>query len=359
MHSSISSLCSTENPKVKEPASLKQQRLPINRVLNIAAAQQPKAAWRARIALDLIQAPLRDVSDWSASQLTGDGYPLEFSFGDTPGEIRYTADVAAAQVQPHQRVNLAWRKLETLLQMDLDPRHVREFQALQNNQCLRYGAWIGGRHSEEGDGYKLYLELPGNSTGKSRELLSHYLAQYSSECGFSLTFPGCRSSMLGYEPVTQSLEFYFAAPQLAPWELNKLLSHAGMVRRYAKLVEYIESACGRSIDRELPTSRAGFSFAMKSTGEIGAFSIFFVARSIFGSDRKIRQGVLKLADQYKWLMGDYAKVSEPLNARNGWRTAHGFVGFTFRQSHRQPYGQTPGHCRGTRLHIDLRPPELC
>lgn len=98
---------------------------------------------------------------WSFSRLTGDGFPIEFTFSSTDEGITYDCEVASPEVPDEQRLLSALDTLNRLGQPRPPAEIVDLLSRIQASGALSYGAWIGGRHHVDGDRYKVYAEVPG------------------------------------------------------------------------------------------------------------------------------------------------------------------------------------------------------
>ena len=113
----------------------------------LAASQWPEAAWRF-------------------SRLTNTGMPVEFAWSSRDAAVRWTAEVAAPETADTERLALAAAWLDWPL--DLQP-----WLHMQRSGKLKYGAWIGARHSPASArkpvSTKLYVEVPSGATLPGRD----------------------------------------------------------------------------------------------------------------------------------------------------------------------------------------------
>lgn len=177
---------------------------------------------------------------------------------------------------------------------------------------LQFGAWIGGRHCPEGDRYKLYVEVPRSDSKEHECLIRDMLGDVS-------VLPGRhpRFQMIGYEPATSRMELYFSITGLELWEIERLLSLAGMRSKWPEFLSLIEEAYGNRPELALSRSRVGFSFSAQRNREKMVFTLFKSARSVFGSDRSIRSHILGLAELKGWDFRCYEALSLPVAEREG------------------------------------------
>ncbi|MGH9766235.1 MAG: hypothetical protein ACREAB_02270, partial [Blastocatellia bacterium] len=286
---------------------------------------------------------------WEFSLLTGGGFPLEFSFSSAGETIRYTAEVAGPEFAEAERVRRAAQLLSRLGKKAPAAEVMALLDRIQSAVPLRYGAWIGGRHSREGDRFKLYAEVPKSGATETEGLIHQLLGP---EPLLSRAAQGApQLMMIGHEPESSRLELYFSVEGLEPWEVGWLMKRAGLASREAELLGLIGETYGRSVERRLPGSRLGFSFSVLPDGPDGAdgasmiFSIFSYAGSVCGSDQGIRRRLLALAQSRGWDFGSYESLSEPIAGRSVWMTYHTMMTFSV-AAEGAPV-----------LHIGLRPPE--
>jgi hypothetical protein len=278
---------------------------------------------------------------WSFSHLTGDGFPVEFTFSLEDAAVRYTAEVAGAEVAEADRLPRALSLIESLGGHSPSNQIRALLRRIQTPAApLSYGAWIGGRHGASGDRYKLYAEVPQAARLRAASLLGGILGE-----GPLLESRATQFRMIGCEPVQQRVEFYFQVAELETWELARLLGRAHLSSRQTDLLTLLEELNGRSAQSKIPGANLGFSYSFALDGGPLVFSLFTYARSIFGSDMSIRRNLLKLGKNRGWNLRTYEKLSEPLIHRTGPKTRHGLLAFIV-----PPAGSLS-------LHIGIRPPE--
>jgi hypothetical protein len=308
------------------------------------AMRSPEPAARAGAALDLILTGVRrsiwqEVA-WEFSGLTYDGFPVEFAFSAADDTIRYVAEVSGPEVDSGERLDIAERRLASLGSVPM-PEDVSKFlHMVQSSGQLQFGAWIGGRHGPGGDRYKVYAEVPRTGSEQYKCTVSDILG-----CGSLLPGRKPRFQMIGYEPAKSRLELYFSITGMELWEMERLISLAGMRSRWPEFLDLIKEAYGYNPDLVLSQSRVGFSFSVKDGKGPMTFTLFKSARSIFGSDQSIRNHMLRLAEMNDWDLGCYEALSLPVAERSGWETRHGIISFVA-----NPEAQPT-------LSITIRPPE--
>jgi len=313
------------------------------RALRVCAAQSPVLTARAEAALEvLLQSVLvsrwPEVS-WQFSRLTANGFPVEFVFSSTDDAIRYTTEIAGPEFAECDRLDLAERALSRLGAGRL-PGNVRTlFTEIQRCGVLRYGVWIGARHSLSGDRYKIYLEVPGNS-----EVADRFVGRL---IGSEPLAPGHQTTlqMIGFEPKSATVELYFQCKWLEPWEAGLLLRRAGLDGRQEEMLDLVEHARHGLRRLHFPGPDTGFSFSITPGVEQRVFSLIHHAGTLFGGDASIRKHTLSLAAMYGWQLGCYQVLSEPLAIEHRWITHHTMATFSVATN------------RPAAFHIGLRPPD--
>lgn len=260
---------------------------------------------------------------WEFSNLTEGGFPLEFTFSSRDDSIRYAAEVAGPELAEVKRLCRASQMLSILGAKLPSEAMIATLCQIQTSGKLRYGAWIGGRHCYDSDCYKLYVEIPKNNTHAANDLIKQFLGVTP-----LLTQKMPQLVIIGYEPESSRVEFYFRVKGLELWEVGMLLRRVDLASRQADLLGLIEILYGRQIKDSLPGGAwIGFSFSITQGGGSPVFSIFTYAGSLCGSDKNIRCKVLDLAHIEEWDFESYARLSEPLANRLAWMTYHTMMTF--------------------------------
>lgn len=316
----------------------------LERAIRLFERQSPALAERAGAALEIILEGVccsrwPEVA-WEFSRLTGGGFPLEFTFSSADETIRYVAEVAGPELAEAERLRRAGQLITRLGMRPLPDTVISSLSRIQSAGPLRYGAWIGGRHGQRGDRYKLYAEVPKADAPEADDLIHQLLG---AEPLLSQRTP--RLMMIGYEPETSRIELYFRVAGLEPWEVGGLLRRTNLASRTAELLNLVEEIYGRSLERGLPGSRLGFSFSVVPDGMATVFSIINYAGVVCGGDKNIRRRLLALAETKGWDFSGYEQFSAPLAERNIWATYHTMMTFSV------------GAEGPPVLHIGLRPPE--
>ena len=293
----------------------------------------PGASRRAARSLEMI------LDRWHAtrngshdSELTGDGFPVEFVFSSLDTAVRYTSEVAGPGLAPGQRLRCACDLLGALGQPAAFP-----LPTLQEGCAgLRWGAWIGGRHTSASDRYKLYAEAPESLTPAARSELDHALGGYRT----LLESHAYVLRMTGFDPASGNLEFYFYGRAMEPQELRKLLFFSGLASQEEDFFSLLEEASQHPARLRLPGTQHGLSVSLGRGGDVETFTFFVFARSLFGTDISTRSSLLTLSERRGWNLEQYAAVSATVQRRQGPGPYHGIVSFIVKR--RNPLGVSVG-----------------
>lgn len=272
---------------------------PIAATLQRLRAVLPAQADAAQAMLSRVLAPLDgscwpEVA-WSFSRLTNTGLPVEFAWTSREAAVRWTAEVAAAEIADQDRLARAAQALDWT--GDLAPwlRHQRDAK-------LKFGAWASARHGDALTS-KLYVDLP---EGRLPDAWRGRHALFDSALMFW--------RMCGVNP-DGGLEFYARANELDLATLRQLaratLGDAEpMVRRLAQVVAA----------NDLPRP-SGISLALSAEGQVRALTWFTFAKAIFRDDAQTTACLRGLGE------GVSAQVYAALAAGpSDGRWRHGMVG---------------------------------
>ena len=300
----------------------------VKRAADLFGQRSPVPASRAFSALKII---LQGVyhSNWSEvawefSNLTAGGFPLEFTFSSkNDNTIRYAAEVAGPELAEIKRLHWAAQMLAILGANRPSETMMAMLSQIQTSGTLRYGAWMGGRHCADNDRYKLYVEIPSDNSTAANDLIKQFLGVTP-----LLSQKTPQLVMVGYEPASSRVEFYFQVKGLELWEVGILLRQVDLTSRQTDLLGLIGLFYNRQIKDSLPGgTQIGFSFSITQDRRNPVFSIFTYAGSLCGSDKNIRCKILELAHKEGWDFENYARLSEPLANHSTWMTYHTMMTF--------------------------------
>jgi len=284
----------------------------------------PEPAARAAAALAVVlggldASPWSEVA-WSFSRLTGGGYPVELTFSSADETFRWAAEVAGPEVAEAVRLDAALHHLEVLGEPTPPAWLAAAFRTVQGSAPLRFGAWLGGRHSSTGDRYKVYLEVPEAEQRAACELLEKHCGRQPPR------FPGSsRLVMIGYTPSSRMFEWYLRTSRIQPWELAFLMRQSDLAAQGDELLDFVAGVSGLPLTRALAVQPLGVSVAAGKGKAPAAVTLFAPAGAFFGSDGTVRRRLLALASDAGRGLEGYRTVSEPVAERTGWNTRHGIL----------------------------------
>ena len=256
------------------------------------------------------------------SMLTGDGSPYEFAFGTGTGGVRYTLELDATS--PAHRYARTISALDAMSANSLRDTVRARFESIAAEGFSDYGAWIGGRHDDAGDRYKLYVEVSPLVSRAAQAMARDYL-------GSDVPHPRHRLAMIGHEP-GGATEFYFKTS--GGWPTEVLVAF-----------ESDTTADPLAFIANLPTpAYSGFSIALSAAGHRAAISVFGVASMLLGDDADVRRALLSAPLGRGLVKTGYPALSAPLAGRPG-RNAHTMLAVV------RVFG------RGSEMRIALSPPE--
>lgn len=275
-------------------------------------------AHKARPLIRAMMAP-RVSSDrrdaWGGSRLTGDGFPFELSFCTADHRLRFAVEPGGRDLTPAQRFDFAVAALQRCGAPV--PAHIVETcRVIHRNAILNYGAWVGCRVSSEGHALKLYVEVPE--------------AQRATLPTPPVTLPDRSIAMRMMAYSSNGFESYVRVPSLEPRHLAAVLAAAGLEHRAGELLDVLREAYGCRIRGRLPGPSVGVSFA--GTESAPRVTVYVFARSLWGSDARIRRQFVRIASADGWNPDTYLQVTAPMAARESWQTYHGLFGVTLDRS---------------------------
>jgi len=312
--------------------------LDLEAALGVFARSAPSAAARAASTLNFLLDETYERSKhsqadhqaaWHFSTLTGDGFPIELAFTTADTHLRYTVDPAVPGLPASQRLENAARLL-VLLDQPVEAGWLEELSVLHRTSPpgeVRYGAWIGARHSmaDASDQFKLYAEVPASSESLVQERLAARIKVQP-----RLPDHKMQLRMLGVESGTGRVELYYRVNNLLSVLLSHLLRPAGLHLRTTELLEFVERVYGYSLhgpDARIPGGSVGFSYAVSPGSSQVAFTLFIFARLLWGGDAHIRKRFCQLLDANALDPSPYWSVTAGLANTDVYQTYHGLVGF--------------------------------
>jgi hypothetical protein len=318
----------------------------IDRVLGIFCENIPEPAARACYSLSELLRPLQE-SPWpevnySFSRLTGDGFPVEFTFSSATNSISYTTEVAGPEIGERKKIEIG---VALMLEKTLSSPSIGNAEIIARlikQPSLTYGSWMAGRHeNRKNDRYKIYLEVTPDCDYLGVTFMQRFLPDFSVICRrcFSL-----RMLSLGN---SNKIEYYFRLSGIEPWQLLFLMRSLGFDEQGKDLLGFINLLSKRKVDKSFIGDSLGFSVALDEAGAPEAITIFTFNYKVFEpGDDAIRSSVLRYSDWFGWDFDNYARITEPLAGRTSRLTNHGLVAFTVIPDGKKIF------------QVGLRPPEI-
>jgi hypothetical protein len=297
----------------------------IGRVLAHYAGAAPVATAAARAALTSILAGVSGSAwpevGWSFSPLTGDGFPVEFTFSSAGEAISYAAEVSGPETPETDRLLIANGLLTRLHTVPLRPSLLTDWQSRQRGQSLGYGCWLGGRHGSGSDRYKVYAEVPPTAADAWTRAVAGV--------PLGLATRPLELRMVGHDPAAGRTELYFRTQRPDWWEIGGLLHRVGWAGEVSGLRNRIETLTGTAFDSGALGRHVGISLAFDADVNVLAVSLFGFARAVFrGGDASIRRGVLRQGMAQGWPLSVYEAVTDPIADIDNSQTRHGMAAFS-------------------------------
>lgn len=285
-----------------------------------------------------------DLPTWHLSQLTGDGYPIEFAFTSAKDSVRYTAEIAPPRNEVGKRLAQTRLLLHRLGISSFDEERFSMFEHWQTFGPLKFGAWMGVRHTCDSTEHKIYIDIPPQACDAVESYLNCCL-----DTPLPVTKRRTALQMAGFSPATGGLEFYFSVYNMRPWEVISLLHPVGLEAHYDEVLDHFQWAYGKPITQRLPGPIFGFSYSIQpdASDSCPAFSLYTFADTLFLNGADARRKLLRYYSSLGIDMSYYAEMSEPESRQTGNHNHHGLFGISIA-------GNRPAVS-----HIGLRPPHPC
>jgi hypothetical protein len=217
---------------------------------------------------------------WRFSGLTADGSPLEFTFSSADAALRYTVDVAVPETHNHLRVLAACELAARLGHPPPGADVIQRWELLQQDHALFWGARLGVRETDHEERVKYYLEIPLDAQRTIRRWINPPL-------------PSSIAVMMGYEPQSKTVEYYFLQKQLSRGQLGRLLSLLSTAEERDAIVQAIEFVCGMPLASALEWTCFGYSIAIRAAAPSIPKLTLFARTSAIGAPARARQRVLQ------------------------------------------------------------------
>lgn len=285
---------------------------PISRTLAGAGRVVPRAVAQARCILNRVSADLA-ASAWPEmafrfSSLTNTGFPVEFAWSSRNPSLRFTFEVAPAEIPDESRLPKALKVLEESGVEGFQA--ARDLQKAQIGVPLSFGAWIGARYSGTDEAYKIYVEMPSGPANDAwvQSVLDHAV--------IPLRFPGLVWRMAGLD-AEGGVELYARVSNLSATTLQALVLRLG-----AKPETFL-MPMHRLVRQDEPPAVSGVSLAFDAFGAFAGLTLFVFAKHLYASDTCVRTALLTLGEAYGLDTALYEALCD-CDEDGHWR--HGMIG---------------------------------
>jgi len=318
------------------------------RAVQAIASKKPALAKLMTATLDCllagIQASPQQETAWTFSTLSSNGYPVEFTFSSMEEGIRYAVEVSGPEINPRERLSQIEDLLKKLNVSHACTETINRFKQIQEDQSLKWGAWLGVRHIDEKTYYKIYTEVPESQS----TIIDREIYQIFGDRPLLADRVVCPTA-IGHQLGSSWTEYYFIIEEfgLVFRQIQSLLWRAELYERCWELLELIQETRGYLDPASAPgfaPAKYGFSYAKSGTNQPIIFSFFAFARRLIGSDAEIRRNILALAKRRGWDFEAYAELTAPLATWEDRCDCHNVIAFVV--APKGPLG----------LHVSLSPP---
>ncbi len=290
----------------------------ISALLHAAAETCPASAMQAGQLLGILCRPWQvEINNWRpalASLLTPSGYPLEFTFRSGSSDLAYTAEPGLPQAACVAKWRFA-RKLDEKLDLQLHPL----LPTLAAQPAQRFGCWLGVRHCQASQRFKVYQEV----VPQTVPWVLHYL-----RCAV----PGLGSvaelspSLLGVVPGSDgATEYYCQVEHPGPAVLHKLYAAADIGRLLPCVIDYLAYLAAEPREKLFGRLRIGISYSL-ANGRAPHVTLFAHASQLFADNRQARLRWLGLVRQLGGQAALYDKLTSSFEESDFSDVVHGLVG---------------------------------
>ena len=259
--------------------------------------------------LELAGKVLAGSARWGRGRLCMTGAPIEQTFVSVHDAVRLTLepDDPAGGAQGQLGRCLTWIEAFDLDGSGFNTDWLEAIKAGQNDlrTPLRFGAWLGlrARYDDPTPAAKIYAEAPELGFSDFGRLVSSCLGNGPTGAGL----PG-QATVVGLS-ADGSTEVYFAARDLLPSAVGRILDVAGQGGRSSEVIELLAELTLSQSRARLPVRDIGYSYAVATDGTIGAVTVYTTALGLFGRDSVLATRLAGAAEQ---LGGDLSDLAEAI-----------------------------------------------
>jgi hypothetical protein len=230
---------------------------------------------------------------FTSSLLGYNGSPLEFTVSSArPRAISCTLDPFLPRYAEQRGTEAFAQRCQEIVAAPLaDP--ARRLAAVQRDgQPLRFGSWLGRKYTPDGVKTKVYSETPAGAADLPGDLQGPLTAEACRAAGLTLL-------MVGYYPeqADSPHEYYYQwhSARITHDDIRTVMRLFSSENEFCALFPLLDRALGQtSAQRGFPATTYGFSLAYAPNGSLENITLFTMAASFFGDNRRVYDGVSAL-----------------------------------------------------------------
>ena len=274
----------------------------LDRVEGVRPAHAERARSELEVSLARMRGSVVGELGWESSCLTPSRYPVEFAVTSATDEVRTVVDVLAPEDDRRTALDEADRIARLFGSAGLLTETAELLRRHQHGLPLRFGAWLGSRHTASASTHKLYVEVDRDPerTGRLMRALAPEAWRVLAGAG-PVRFLGIALDK------TRAIELYARPPHTDGDLLRVLAARAGMPELAEPLAHAAVGPFDAGAGRNVPVSVA------TADGRVTAVAAFAFAHQRLRRDHRVRASVLTRARAEGWASAEvYAAASLPL-----------------------------------------------
>ncbi|HGM5574977.1 TPA: hypothetical protein ACKP8B_004943 [Serratia marcescens] len=233
---------------------------------------------------------------FTTSLLGYNGSPLEFTVSSAkPHGLACTLDPFLPRYAQRRSAGAFARHCEAITAAPLaDPAN--SLEAVRRMQCasvqpLRFGAWLGRKYAPDAIKTKVYVEIPADMAAAPDGLQGPLTAEARRAAGLMLL-------MVGYYPESADSprEYYYQwhSARITRDDILAVMRLFEGESRFSALMPLLDRALRQQDRRDFPPTTYGFSLGYAPDGNLESFTLFAMAASFFGDNRRVFDGITAL-----------------------------------------------------------------